>query len=137
MMTEPHDATHPAADADMEAFRERVAESRRWLALLPVPPPGPSLLRRTAGGDSVEVLALNIAVVIGRHAPAPWGFPEDKDLSREHFRILVAGDVCFAEDLHSSNGLYINGRRVERRCLVHGDHLRAGKQDFVFHAGGE
>lgn len=124
--------------ADIERFHARLLESKRLLDAFPGPLPGPSLVRRVsdASGGDVEAIPLSAVVVVGRHEKPPFGFPGDSSLSGRHFRILVGRNGrCYAEDLHSTNGLWINGRRVAHRLLVHGDAIHAGSQDWVFHDG--
>lgn len=124
--------------AQTEAFLARLRASKRLLDAFPGPLPGPCLLRAvpTAGGSDVEAVPLFGCLVVGRKGDPPLAFPEDRDLSRRHFRVLTSRDGrCYAEDLHSTNGLWINGRRVKYRFLVHGDLIHAGNQDWVFHDG--
>jgi pSer/pThr/pTyr-binding forkhead associated (FHA) protein len=53
-------------------------------------------------------------------------------VSRVHCR-LTASNVGNLEvvDLQSTNGTYVNDRRVERLALVPGDRLRVGRVEFV------
>jgi pSer/pThr/pTyr-binding forkhead associated (FHA) protein len=53
-------------------------------------------------------------------------------VSRVHCR-LTASDVGHLEvlDLQSTNGTYVNDRRVERLTLVAGDRLRVGRVELV------
>jgi hypothetical protein len=124
--------------AQTEQFLARLLDSKRLLDAFPGPLPAPCLLRRVPdkGGGEVEAVLLSGTVVVGRKGDSPLCFPEDESLSRRHFRVLVGRNGrCYADDLHSRNGLWINGRRVQYRLLVHGDYIHAGGQDFVFHDG--
>ena len=47
-------------------------------------------------------------------------------LSRRHAEIYRQGPACIAHDLGSTNGTYVNGRRVEYAPLSEGDVLRLG-----------
>lgn len=124
--------------AQAEMFVRRLLDSRRLLDAFPGPLPAPSLLRKVAdtGGGDVEAIPLTAGVVAGRAGDAPFRFPEDPSLSKRHFQVLVGRNGhCYADDLHSTNGLWVNGRRVEYRLLRHGDLIHAGAQDWVFHDG--
>lgn len=65
---------------------------------------------------------------IGRNPAADITF-DDPLVSRSHARILVLGDGSVAvEDLHSTNGVYVNGVRLGRNSqrLREGDRLLIG-----------
>jgi pSer/pThr/pTyr-binding forkhead associated (FHA) protein len=58
---------------------------------------------------------------------------DTKYISRHHARILIAGNSTVVEDLGSTNGVFVNDRRVSRRhALVDGDLLMVGKTQFRF-----
>lgn len=50
----------------------------------------------------------------------------DGAASRQHARITVQGDQVLLEDLGSSNGTYVNGRRVTSARVGPGDEIRVG-----------
>jgi serine phosphatase RsbU (regulator of sigma subunit) len=50
--------------------------------------------------------------VLGRQADCPIHLPA-KAVSRQHAQILQRGDQFFVEDLDSSNGTFLNGKRVD------------------------
>ena len=53
-------------------------------------------------------------------------------VSRVHCRLSVSGDGALeVEDLRSTNGTFVNERRVERAVLVAGDRLRLGRAELV------
>ncbi len=65
---------------------------------------------------------------------------ESKSVSKEHARISCSEGRCWITDLRSTNGLHVNGVRIEpgsRRALCHGDTIAAGECLLFFHAGGE
>ena len=47
-------------------------------------------------------------------------------VSRMHCRLAASAAEIEAVDLQSTNGTYVNGRRVERGTLKDGDTLRVG-----------
>ena len=62
---------------------------------------------------SAEQLGASTGVVVGRNpaqAGALLGHPE---ASREHFRLKARGDELVVTDLHSTNGTFVNGERLD------------------------
>jgi hypothetical protein len=53
-------------------------------------------------------------------------------VSREHARVLVAGNTALIEDLGSRNGVFVNSVRVDRQELQHGDLITIGETQFRF-----
>lgn len=51
---------------------------------------------------------------------------EDVNLSRQHCRILRTKEGIVVEDLHSSNGTFVNGARTQRQVLSAGDTILIG-----------
>jgi hypothetical protein len=51
---------------------------------------------------------------------------EDSSVSRHHARLTLRGRYWLLEDLDSSHGLYVNGRRVPASLLRPGDQMRIG-----------
>ena len=56
----------------------------------------------------------------------------DNGLSRRHSAIETASGASFLQDLHSKNGSFVNGVRVERTALQPGDTIRLGDVVFTF-----
>lgn len=58
---------------------------------------------------------------------------EDKEISSTHAELHVApgGDGLVIVDLKSHNGTEVNGKRVDRAALKHGDRVRVGKTEFL------
>lgn len=50
----------------------------------------------------------------------------DEAASRHHARINNLSETCEIEDLNSSNGLFVNGSRIQRCSLNHGDTIKFG-----------
>jgi phosphoserine phosphatase RsbU/P len=74
-------------------------------------------------------------VVLGRHPDCDVVL-EQGAVSRQHARILKIGSDFFVEDLHSRNGTFLNGQRVEaRRRLSENDQLKICDLRFIFHRG--
>ncbi len=51
---------------------------------------------------------------------------DDPSVSREHAVILAIGNDHILEDLASANGTFVNGTRMPRRILQHGDVVEFG-----------
>ena len=56
-------------------------------------------------------------------------------VSRLHCRLTAdRSDQLVVEDLDSTNGTIVNGRRVKRSLLRAGDRLKVGRMEFVIQA---
>jgi pSer/pThr/pTyr-binding forkhead associated (FHA) protein len=51
-------------------------------------------------------------------------------VSRLHCRITAAADMLEVVDLKSTNGTFVNGKRVQRAQLSDGDTLRVGRVEL-------
>src|SRR3954447_3707076 len=74
--------------------------------------------------------------VIGRREDCDLRIPLG-DVSRKHCRLVRDGDILKVEDLGSSNGTYLNGRRVQEALLAPGDSIQVGPVVFVLQVDGE
>ncbi len=52
-------------------------------------------------------------------------------VSGHHACVFADGDQLVVEDLQSSNGTFVNGTRVSRHALQHGDVVQVGKHKIV------
>ncbi len=52
-------------------------------------------------------------------------------VSRVHCRLEAAGDALEVIDLSSTNGTYVNDKRVKRSPLNGGDRLRVGRVELT------
>ena len=57
---------------------------------------------------------------------------DDNEVSRRHAEISRVGDRFVVGDLRSSNGTYVNSRKVERAPLAAGDQIQVGRTVLVF-----
>jgi adenylate cyclase len=71
---------------------------------------------------------------LGRH-PANTLRLVDREVSKEHAVIEQTGRDFILKDLNSSNGTFVNGRRVKEMRLRDGDEISLGSSKFTFHAG--
>ncbi|HXP09322.1 MAG TPA: FHA domain-containing protein, partial [Acidobacteriaceae bacterium] len=60
----------------------------------------------------------------------------DAAVSRKHCSVTEAAGGGFEiEDLNSHNGTFVNGTKVSRQAIQHGDRIRIGGSEFVFLTG--
>jgi pSer/pThr/pTyr-binding forkhead associated (FHA) protein len=58
----------------------------------------------------------------------------DPEVSRRHARIVLTGAGAEVEDLGSTNGTFVNGRRITgRTALQPGDRIAFGNTVWVLH----
>ena len=95
-------------------------------------PAHPRLLAFDVGGEP-RLFELRAELVrIGRGHAADVCL-DDGTVSRRHALLLTRPDGRVAViDEHSAAGTYVNGRRVDRQVLSHGDVLRIGRTQVVF-----
>ncbi len=74
--------------------------------------------------------------ILGRRDDCDLRIPA-KDVSRQHCELLVADDKLVAKDLGSSNGTFVNGKRIAQTELKPGDRLRIGPVTFVVQIDGQ
>jgi len=100
------------------------------LGVEPAPEGATRLLIRSEGeGDVVHVLGRKTTV--GRTPDNDLQI-DTKFISRHHAVILAGPVHTIIEDLNSTNGVVINGRRVTRQTLKDGDQVMIGKTQFRF-----
>src|SRR3954463_14234152 len=73
--------------------------------------------------------------VIGRRADCDFRIPLG-EISRKHCRLIRDSDTLKVEDLGSSNGTCVNGKRVQEALLAPGDTLSLGSVIFVLQING-
>ena len=69
-------------------------------------------------------------MLLGRHSQADIRLPLP-DVSRRHCRFLFGQGVWQVYDLHSLNGLFLNGELIRQTTLQQGDLLRIGGFTFA------
>ncbi|WP_448614886.1 FhaA domain-containing protein [Modestobacter sp. URMC 112] len=73
--------------------------------------------------------------VLGRGTDADIRLP-DTGVSRKHADVQLEGGTAVVEDLGSTNGTLVNGRRVGRQELADGDVIRIGHSVLVYRQDG-
>ena len=73
------------------------------------------------------------SMIVGRKAgEANLVISDDQAISGSHMRLFIRENKLYAEDLHSHNGIYVNGRKVDRTAQIHrGDEIRLGNSVFI------
>jgi pSer/pThr/pTyr-binding forkhead associated (FHA) protein len=75
--------------------------------------------------------------ILGRRQDCQLRIPT-KDVSRQHCALLLTEDrKIVAKDLGSSNGTFVNGKRIAERELSAGDRLRLGPVTFIVQIDGK
>ncbi|MEW6253504.1 MAG: FHA domain-containing protein [Planctomycetota bacterium] len=74
--------------------------------------------------------------VLGRREDCHLRIPT-KDVSRQHCAVLLDGRKVLAKDLGSSNGTFVNGKRIAEVELKPGDRLRLGPVTFIVQIDGK
>jgi hypothetical protein len=98
-----------------------VARSKKleiaWVPVLEVAGVGHSLVasRTTVGRDSTADIQIG-----------------DNGLSRKHFEILWDGSSAVLRDLGSTNGVKVNGIKIDQVVLQNGTAFSAGRTNFLF-----
>lgn len=83
-------------------------------------------LRRRDTGETKEATK---GMTLGRLSSCDWPL-DDTSISRQHGRLVFENDAWFLEDLGSSNGSQLNGRKGRRHRLADGDLLTLGTVAF-------
>jgi hypothetical protein len=94
---------------------------------LAVPGAGRALL---VGGGKRLVLSGG-RILLGRSRECDLRI-DDPNVSRRHAELRRDGDAWVVEDLGSTNGIQVNGRRVQAAELAPGDELTVGRTRLTF-----
>ncbi|MCK4341436.1 MAG: FHA domain-containing protein [Phycisphaerae bacterium] len=75
-------------------------------------------------------------MTLGRRQDCHLRIPT-RDVSRRHCELLIEKRGLVVKDLGSSNGTFVNGKRIAETELVPGDHLRIGPVTFIVQINGK
>lgn len=97
---------------------------------------GPACLVEQTGflGDAGELPLQGGHYRLGRNADNDVVIA-DGSISRLHAMLSPAAGGWRVQDMHSSNGVLVNGERVTMRDLQDGDEIRLGRAVFVYRSG--
>lgn len=96
-----------------------------------IAPEGDKRLLIRTEGDSEVVHVLGRKTTVGRTPDNDLQI-DAKFISRHHAVILAGPAHTIIEDLNSTNGVLVNGRRITRQTLKDGDVVLIGKTQFRF-----
>jgi general secretion pathway protein A len=57
---------------------------------------------------------------------------DSKFISRHHCQIVTQADSCLIEDLNSTNGIFVQSKRVRRHNLNDGDVVKVGQHEIMY-----
>ncbi len=109
-------------EADVEHARE--VGLTLATALIERLPESPHAVLELEGTEPVRLT--KSVIVLGRGRDIADVCVEDDQVSRHHAAIIFTSGEFYVEDLQSTNGSFINGRRIRRAKLHPGDILRIG-----------
>ncbi len=92
----------------------------------------PLLKRRVNQTEYVDHPIGNTTTTLGRSRECDIAI-EDTSLSRLHLRIEKRSGTYYLVDNNSSNGTFVNRRKVSEAPLIDGDEIVAGRIHFYFH----
>jgi len=126
-------------------YPEPPRSSWPWLALLGLIASGLALSAafwwwRAAVGRLTVVTGVKVGVTYGvRRGRNSLGSLPDNDIvidsnmvSRHHAELLVRGKHIQIVDLRSRNGVYVNGKQVDRAVLHPGDHVTVADVELLY-----
>jgi general secretion pathway protein A len=89
------------------------------------------ILLASEGKTVVERELLPGRLVIGRTPDNDLQI-DSKFISRHHCQIVTQADACVIEDLNSTNGIYVQSKRVRRHNLNDGDVVQVGQHEIMY-----
>ncbi|MGA2929872.1 MAG: FHA domain-containing protein, partial [Solirubrobacteraceae bacterium] len=106
-----------AADRGATAVRVAAPGTTRVRSALPTQAPTavgsePELHVVAGRGTGTRIPISRERLVLGRGADGPGSLGGDSELSREHAQVTRTNGTLLVEDLGSTNGTFVNGRRI-------------------------
>jgi type II secretory pathway predicted ATPase ExeA/pSer/pThr/pTyr-binding forkhead associated (FHA) protein len=95
-------------------------------------PPEPPKLFLTKDGETIKEITFNQPrLLIGRSEHNDIAIPS-RFISRHHMLLVRHGSTTFMMDLNSSNGTFVNSRRVSNHVLIDNDIITVGNHRIKF-----
>lgn len=113
-------------EADLEKTASHLEQTGEEIAL-----EGPARVLIRTDGNTEFVHVLGRRTRIGRGSDNELVL-DSKHVSRYHAVLLAAPAHTTVEDLNSTNGVFVNGKRVARQVLKDGDRLTIGRSQFRY-----
>ncbi len=120
--TEFTSGTNKMKAPNMEMMRPALAESTPVVG---------RILLASEGKTIVERELKPGRLVIGRTPDNDLQI-DSKFISRHHCQIVTQQDSCLIEDLNSTNGIYVQSKRVRRHNLNDGDVVQVGQHEIMY-----
>jgi hypothetical protein len=118
---------------------DRLASFNDIFSQLETKPDKAALIYRAAASDRVRWQEIGDHLVVGRAPKLAQRISgatfktADEEMSRQHFEIVRGADNIFVvNDCRSTNGLFVNGAKVNTCVLISGSAISAGKTTFFF-----
>ena len=96
--------------------------------------PIPASFNVNRGIDGISMIPINASSVIAGNSDAVDIKLENRFVSRRHFQVRFESDVFYISDLDSTNGTYLNGRKLnpnEQQILRDGDVVGLGVDEVL------
>ena len=90
------------------------------------------IIRVVSGGSSGASMPFSSGTAIIGRDPSSDLVIDDPQVSRFHARLTESDGYVVLHDLQSSNGTMVNGARVTRTVLIHGDTIAIGDTEISF-----
>jgi uncharacterized membrane protein len=137
----PKPATSPAAPSPvLPPFPKEIpppSSAPRPLDLEATMMVGPPQLISLSPEGQKEIYDLRLPLIkIGRAGDNHLAFPQDRTISGHHCEIYREGKNFFIRDLGSTNGVFVNSRKVDSAPLTEGDEIKLGGKVFSFTRSG-
>jgi len=85
-----------------------------------------------AEGRTVQEVPLRLGRLIIGRTPDNDVQIDSRFISRHHCQVITTLNSCVAEDLNSTNGIYVKSNRVRRHYLNDGDVVLVGKHELIY-----
>ena len=129
----PAPAVVPRVGALRTAPQEPPAPRREPTVPIGVPAQPVGWLVARSGGRSGQSFGLKRGNnTVGRDPQRADVVLDEPTVSGEHARVRYEGGQFYLYDLASSNGTFVNNRRVPRQMLMDNDLVRFGNAELVF-----
>ncbi|MDA8020880.1 MAG: FHA domain-containing protein [Thermoanaerobaculia bacterium] len=129
-IAQPRDA--PEVTVDTTVFQSQMPLDERLERTRVLQNHGVLLMRRLGEAPRSFMLDASKAFAVGREKDGNTLSVPDPSISSHHFKIVPKDQIFYFVDLESTNGSYIDGRRVGAKRLRTGDVIRAGQVEFEF-----
>jgi two-component system cell cycle response regulator len=129
LSTLPPDEAPSSRRSNLEEFQDEESSTRDTDAAIPILAPATEHTRAVVtvvtGPGAGRVFSVSGETILGRGREAQVRI-DDGGASRAHARISEIGGRYVLEDLGSTNGTFVDGRRIERAELKSGDRIHMG-----------